>query len=160
MAHRFYEVLRELQALGAERTTDEVIFEHFTLMNHSAKAIELEDIEARGGVGALSSSVAHDVESSLGLDATSEHGMLQGFGQARMISSKDIVFTPGDRLKPGMEGRDRGRLASSSGRPDPPAIRNAAAVRSAIGELILGSSPGAVALGRLSLHPPKFPRPT
>jgi hypothetical protein len=47
VAHRFYEGLRELQALGAERTTDEVIFEHFTLMNHSAKAIELEDIEAR-----------------------------------------------------------------------------------------------------------------
>jgi hypothetical protein len=77
-----------------------------------------------------------------------------------MMSSKDIIFAPADGLKPGMEGRDRGRLASSSGRPDPPAIRNAAAVRSGIGELILGSSSGAGALGRLSLHLPKFPRPT
>jgi hypothetical protein len=28
--------------------------------------------------------------------------MLQGFGQARMMSSKDIIFAPGDGLNPGM----------------------------------------------------------
>jgi hypothetical protein len=32
VAHCFYEVLRELQALGAEGTTDEVIFEDLTLL--------------------------------------------------------------------------------------------------------------------------------
>jgi hypothetical protein len=35
-------------------------------------------------------------------EATSEHGTLYGFGQTRMMSSKDIIFAPGDGLKPGM----------------------------------------------------------
>ena len=35
-------------------------------------------------------------------EATSEHGTLHGFGQAIMMSSKDIIFGPGDGLKPGM----------------------------------------------------------
>ena len=35
--------------------------------------------------------------------ARSEHSILLGFGQTRMISSQDIIFAPGDRLKPGME---------------------------------------------------------
>jgi hypothetical protein len=35
--------------------------------------------------------------------ATSEHRMLYGFGETRMMSSKDIVFAPGDGLAPGME---------------------------------------------------------
>jgi hypothetical protein len=34
--------------------------------------------------------------------ATSHHGPAYGFGQARKISSKDIVFTPVDGLQPGM----------------------------------------------------------
>ena len=35
--------------------------------------------------------------------ARSQHGTLHGFGQARMISSKDISFAPGDGLNPGMK---------------------------------------------------------
>jgi hypothetical protein len=34
--------------------------------------------------------------------ATAKHGPLYGFGQTRMMSSKDIIFAPGDGLKPGM----------------------------------------------------------
>ena len=34
--------------------------------------------------------------------ATSIPGPLCGFGQTRMISSKDIIFDPGDGLQPGM----------------------------------------------------------
>ena len=35
--------------------------------------------------------------------ATSREGTLHGFGQSRMISSKDIIFGPGDGLEPGMK---------------------------------------------------------
>ena len=35
--------------------------------------------------------------------ATSRDGTLHGFGQSRMISSKDIIFGPGDGLEPGMK---------------------------------------------------------
>jgi hypothetical protein len=35
--------------------------------------------------------------------AISNHGTLHGFGQSRMMSSKDIVFAPGDGLEPGMK---------------------------------------------------------
>jgi hypothetical protein len=35
--------------------------------------------------------------------ATSRNGTLHGFGQSRMISSKDIIFEPGDGLEPGMK---------------------------------------------------------
>jgi hypothetical protein len=35
--------------------------------------------------------------------ATSEHGMVLGFGQTRMMSSQGIIFTAGDGLEPGME---------------------------------------------------------
>ena len=35
--------------------------------------------------------------------ATSKHGPSHGFGQTRMISSRDIVFARGDGLKPGMQ---------------------------------------------------------
>ena len=34
--------------------------------------------------------------------AISKHGRVSGFGQTRMMSSKDIVFAPGDGLQPGM----------------------------------------------------------
>jgi hypothetical protein len=34
--------------------------------------------------------------------ATSKLGPLQGFGQTRMISSKDIIFAPSVGLEPGM----------------------------------------------------------
>jgi hypothetical protein len=34
--------------------------------------------------------------------ATSKHGSVHGFGQTRMMSSKDIIFAPGDGLAPGM----------------------------------------------------------
>ena len=37
--------------------------------------------------------------------ATSKHGMVLGFGQIRMMSSKDIIFAAGDGLKPGMEAQ-------------------------------------------------------
>ena len=42
---------------------------------------------------------------SLGLryKATSEQGLLHGFGQTRMMSSKDIIFATSDGLEPGME---------------------------------------------------------
>ena len=33
--------------------------------------------------------------------ATSKHGTLHGFGQTTMMSSRDIVFAPGDGLVPG-----------------------------------------------------------
>jgi hypothetical protein len=36
-------------------------------------------------------------------EATSKHGTLRGFGQAKMMSSKDIIFATGDGLKPGMK---------------------------------------------------------
>jgi hypothetical protein len=35
--------------------------------------------------------------------ATSKDGNLHGFGQTRMMSSKDIIFSPGDGLEPGMK---------------------------------------------------------
>jgi hypothetical protein len=35
--------------------------------------------------------------------ATSEQGTLHGFGQTRMMSSKDIFFAASDGLEPGME---------------------------------------------------------
>ena len=35
--------------------------------------------------------------------ATSKHGPLNGFGETRLMSSKDIIFAPGDKLKPGMK---------------------------------------------------------
>jgi hypothetical protein len=35
--------------------------------------------------------------------ATSNRGPVQGFGQTRMISSQDIIFTSGHGLEPGME---------------------------------------------------------
>jgi len=36
--------------------------------------------------------------------ATSKHGPLHGFGETRLMSSKDIIFfVPGDKLKPGMK---------------------------------------------------------
>lgn len=35
--------------------------------------------------------------------ATSKQGTLQGFGQTRMMSSKDLAFAPGDGLVPGMK---------------------------------------------------------
>ena len=34
--------------------------------------------------------------------ATSNRGPVQGFGQTRMMGSKDIVFAPGEGLEPGM----------------------------------------------------------
>jgi hypothetical protein len=34
--------------------------------------------------------------------ATSKLGPLEGFGQTKMMSSKDIIFGPGDGLQPGM----------------------------------------------------------
>ncbi len=34
---------------------------------------------------------------------TPKHGTLHGFGQARMISSQDIIFAAANGLKPGME---------------------------------------------------------
>lgn len=34
--------------------------------------------------------------------ANSKLGSVHGFGQTRMMSSKDIIFAPGDRLAPGM----------------------------------------------------------
>jgi hypothetical protein len=34
--------------------------------------------------------------------ATSNRGPVHGFGQTRMMSSKDIVFAPGEGLEPGM----------------------------------------------------------
>ena len=34
--------------------------------------------------------------------ATSKHGSVYGFGQTRIMSSKDIIFAPGDGLAPGM----------------------------------------------------------
>ena len=34
--------------------------------------------------------------------AISKHGPVYGFGQTRMMNSKDIVFAPGDGLKRGM----------------------------------------------------------
>jgi hypothetical protein len=34
--------------------------------------------------------------------ATSKHGSVYGFGQTRMMSSKDLIFAPGDGLAPGM----------------------------------------------------------
>ena len=34
--------------------------------------------------------------------ATSNRGPLYGFGQTTMMSSQDIIFTPGDGLEPGM----------------------------------------------------------
>ena len=37
--------------------------------------------------------------------ATSKHGPVYGFGQARMMSSQDIIFAAGDGLKPGMEAQ-------------------------------------------------------
>jgi hypothetical protein len=35
--------------------------------------------------------------------ARSKLGTFHGFGQARMMSSKDIIFAPGNRLNPGMK---------------------------------------------------------
>jgi hypothetical protein len=35
--------------------------------------------------------------------ATSKFGQLEGFGQTKMMSSKDIIFGPGDGLVPGMD---------------------------------------------------------
>ena len=34
--------------------------------------------------------------------AISNHGSVYGFGQAKMISSRDIIFASGDGLEPGM----------------------------------------------------------
>jgi hypothetical protein len=34
--------------------------------------------------------------------ATCKQGPLRGFGQTRLMSSKDIIFNPNDGLKPGM----------------------------------------------------------
>jgi hypothetical protein len=36
-------------------------------------------------------------------EATSKLGSLHGSGRIRMMSSKDIIFAPGDGLKPGMK---------------------------------------------------------
>jgi len=33
--------------------------------------------------------------------ATSKHGMMLGFGQTRMMNSREIIFAPGDGLQPG-----------------------------------------------------------
>jgi len=44
----------------------------------------------------------YPISLSLRYRATSEHGVLLGFGQTKMMSSKDIIFTAGDGLKPGM----------------------------------------------------------
>ena len=35
--------------------------------------------------------------------ATSKFGPLEGFGQTKMMSSRDIIFAPGDGLLPGMD---------------------------------------------------------
>jgi hypothetical protein len=37
--------------------------------------------------------------------ATSKHGMMLGFGQTRMMSSQDIVFSADDGLKASMEAQ-------------------------------------------------------
>jgi hypothetical protein len=39
----------------------------------------------------------------LSYKATSKLGPLEGFGQTKMMSSKDIIFGPGDGLLPGMD---------------------------------------------------------
>ena len=35
--------------------------------------------------------------------AISKHGTLHGFGQSGMMSSKEIIFAPGEALEPGMK---------------------------------------------------------
>ena len=45
----------------------------------------------------------YPVSLQLHYKATSKKGPVQGFGQTIKMSSKDIVFAPGDRLEPGMK---------------------------------------------------------
>lgn len=45
----------------------------------------------------------YPVSLRLNYKATSRKGPVQGFGKTRMMSSKDIVFAPCDRLEAGMK---------------------------------------------------------
>jgi len=45
----------------------------------------------------------YPIEFQLRYKATSRNGTLHGFGQSRMISSKEIIFEPADGLEPGMK---------------------------------------------------------
>ena len=47
----------------------------------------------------------YSVSLPLRYKATSKHGLVYGFGQTRMMSSKDIIFAPGDGLAPGMNAQ-------------------------------------------------------
>jgi hypothetical protein len=44
----------------------------------------------------------YQVSLPLSYKAASNRGPVQGFGQTRMMSSKDIVFAPGEGLEPSM----------------------------------------------------------
>lgn len=44
----------------------------------------------------------YPVSLQLRYEATSKRGPVQGFGQTRMMSSRDIIFAPDDGLEPGM----------------------------------------------------------
>ena len=44
----------------------------------------------------------YPVSLQLHYKATSNLGLVLGFGQTRMMSSQDIIFAPGDGLQPGM----------------------------------------------------------
>ena len=47
-------------------------------------------------------SAQYPVSLQLCYKAISNRGLVLGFGQTRMMSSQDIVFSPGDGLEPGM----------------------------------------------------------
>ena len=44
----------------------------------------------------------YPVSLQLRYEDTSKRGPVQGFGQTRMMSSRDIIFAPDDGLEPGM----------------------------------------------------------
>ena len=45
----------------------------------------------------------YSIQLQLRYKTTFKHGALYGSGQTRMMSSKDIIFAPGDKLEPGMK---------------------------------------------------------